>query len=119
VIYAERFGVIEAAADKGILAISNMTDQSELAPEVVITGPVWNMYPTVEHVIKLVEAGVFTAQDFGNFSTMAKGGSYLAPYHAFEDKLPADLKDMVAKRTQEILDGTYRVEVSESTPKSD
>jgi len=119
VIYAERFGVIEAADDKGILAISNMSDQSELAPEVVITGPVWNMYPTVEHVIKLVKAGVFTAQDFGNFSYMAKGGSYLAPYHAFEEKLSAEVKDMVTKRTAEIMDGTYRVEVSESTPKSD
>jgi len=119
VIYAERFGVIEAADDKGILAISNMSDQSELAPEVVVTGPVWDMYPTVEHVIKLVKAGVFTAQDFGNFSYMAKGGSYLAPYHVFEEKLPADVKDMVAKRKEEIMDGTYRVEVSESAPKSD
>jgi basic membrane lipoprotein Med (substrate-binding protein (PBP1-ABC) superfamily) len=28
----ERFGVIEAAQEKGILAISNMSDQSALAP---------------------------------------------------------------------------------------
>ena len=30
---AERFGVIEAAKDKGIIAFSNMSDQSSLAPE--------------------------------------------------------------------------------------
>jgi basic membrane lipoprotein Med (substrate-binding protein (PBP1-ABC) superfamily) len=32
VIYAERFGVIEAAQEKGILAISNMSDQAALGP---------------------------------------------------------------------------------------
>lgn len=119
VIYAERSGVIEAARERNILAISNMSDQSSLAPDTVITGPVWNMYPTVSHVIALVNAGVFTAQDFGGFSYMAKGGSYLAPYGAFEKKLPAEVKEMVAKRTREIMDGTYRVEVSETAPKSD
>ncbi len=119
VIYAERFGVIEAAKEKGILAISNMSDQSALGPDTVITGPVWNMYPTVQHVVALVRAGVFTAQDFGGFSYMGKGGAYLAPYHGFESKLPAEVKKMVAERQQEILDGTYRVDVDEGAPRSD
>ena len=119
VIYAERFGVIEAAQEKGVLAISNMSDQASLGPDTVITGPIWDMWPTVKHVVALVEAGVFTAQDFGGFSYMGKGGSYLAPYHDFEAKLPDDVKTMVAERQQEILDGTYRVEVDESAPSSD
>ena len=119
VIYAERFGVIEAAKEKGILAISNMSDQSELAPDTVITGPVWDMYPTVQQAIKLVQAGVFTAMDYGDFSRMGKGGSYLAPYHKFDAKLPADVKDMVAKKTTEIIDGNFRVDVDENTPVSD
>jgi basic membrane lipoprotein Med (substrate-binding protein (PBP1-ABC) superfamily) len=50
---------------------------------------------------------------------MGKGGSYLAPYHAWEDKLPEDVKAMVAQRTQEIMDGTFRVPVDESTPQSE
>lgn len=119
VIYAERFGVVEAAQDRGIYAISNMSDQSQLAPDTVITGPVWDMWPTVKHVIALVRAGVFTAQDFGGFSYMGKGGSYLAPFHKFEEKLPDEVKKMVEERTQQILDGTFRVEVSEAQPKSD
>ena len=90
IIYAERFGVIEAAKDKGILAISNMSDQSSLGPDTVITGPIWDMYPTVKHVVTLVRAGVYTAQDFGGFSYMSKGGAYLAPYHTFEETLPAE-----------------------------
>jgi len=119
VIYAERFGVIEAAQEKGVLAISNMSDQASLGPDTVVTGPIWDMWPTVKHIIKLVRAGVFTAQDFGGFSYMGKGGAYLAPYHNFESKLPADVKKMVADRRQEILDGTYRVNVDESAPRSD
>lgn len=119
VVYAERFGVIEAAAEKGVLAISNMSDQSKLAPDTVITGPVWDMFPTVKYVIGLVKAGVFTAQDFGGFSYMSKGGSYLAPYHKWDQKLPAEVKQMVEKRKKEILDGTFRVEIDESIPKSE
>jgi basic membrane protein A and related proteins len=118
-IYAERFGVIEAAAERKILAFSNMSDQASIAPDTVITGPVWNMYPTVQQAIKLVRAGVFTAQDYGDFSRMAKGGSSLAPYHAFEQKLSADVKDLVEKKKEEILAGTFRVDVDEATPTSD
>lgn len=118
VVFAERFGVIEACAEKDVLAISNMSDQSELGPEHVITGPVWDMYPTVQQAIKLVEADVFTSQDFGGFSLMAKGGSYLAPYHGFEEKIPAEVKEMVEAKREEIVAGTFRVEVDESTPKS-
>ncbi len=119
VLYAERFGVIEACAEKGALAISNMSDQASLGPNTVITGPVWDMWPTIKHVVTLVKAGVPTAQDFGGFSFMGKGGSYLAPYHKWDNKLPADVKSMVEKRKQEILDGTHRVDVDESTPHSD
>jgi basic membrane lipoprotein Med (substrate-binding protein (PBP1-ABC) superfamily) len=119
VIYAERFGVIEAAAEKKIYAISNMSDQSSLAPETVITGPVWDMYPTVSHAIKLVTAGVFAAQDYGDFSRMAKGGSTLAPYGAFADKLPFEVKELVQRKKDEIIEGTFRVDVDEATPVSD
>jgi basic membrane lipoprotein Med (substrate-binding protein (PBP1-ABC) superfamily) len=42
VLYAERFGVIEAAEEKGLFAFGNMSDQNEL-PEFVVSSPVWNM----------------------------------------------------------------------------
>jgi basic membrane lipoprotein Med (substrate-binding protein (PBP1-ABC) superfamily) len=118
-VYAERFGVIEAAHDKGIVAFSNMSDQSAIAPDTVVTGPIWDMWPTVNHVVKLVQANLDTAQDFGGYSYMGKGGSYLAPYHAWESKLSSEIKDMVAKRTQEIKDGAFRVDVNEAVPVSD
>ena len=118
-VFAERFGVIEAAKDKGVIAFSNMTDQSSIAPDTVVTGPIWDMWPTVEHVIKLVKAGLFTAQDFGGFSFLGKGGSYLAPLHGWDSKLPADVKALVAERTKAIIDGNFRVDINESEPHSD
>ena len=108
-----------STVEKKILAISNMSDQSSLGPDTVITGPVWDMYPTVEQAIKLVKAGVFTAQDYGDFSRMAKGGSFLAPYHKFDKTLPADVKELVEKKKAEILEGNFRVDVDENTPVSD
>lgn len=119
VIYAERFGVVEAAKERGIAAIGNMSDQTGLGPDTVVTSVVWDMWPTVKQVIGLVKAGVFSAQDFGQFSYMGKGGSFLAPYHGWDKKLSDDIKKMVAARKQEILDGTFRVDIDESAPKSE
>jgi basic membrane protein A len=118
-IYAERFGVVEAAQEKGIVAFSNMSDQSSLAPDTVITGPVWDMWPTIQAAIRQVQAGVYTAQDFGTFSFMAKGGATLAPFHAWETKLPADVMTLVKEKQQAILDGDLRVSVNETTPVSE
>ena len=96
-----------------------MSDQSSLAPETVITGPVWDMWPTIQVAIKQVGAGVYTAQDFGTFSFMAKGGAQLAPFHEWETKLPADVKKMVEEKKAAILDGSLRVSIDESTPLSE
>ena len=119
VIYAERFGVIEAAAERGVSAIGNMSDQWELGPKTVVTSVVWDMWPTVKQVVSQVQAGVFTSQDFGQFSFMGKGGSFLAPYHEWDANLNAEIKEMVTARRQEILDGTFRAPIDESAPKSE
>ena len=50
---------------------------------------------------------------------MGMGGSYLAPYHKWNSKLPSSVKAMVEKRKAEMLDGTFRADIDESAPKSD
>jgi basic membrane protein A and related proteins len=116
VLFAERFGVIEAAQEKGLLAFGNMSDQNSLAPETVISGPMWNMEPTVTYIIKQVAGGTYTAQDLKDFSMMAKGGSSLAPLYTFETSLPADVVEMVKQREGEIMSGMFRVPIDENTP---
>jgi len=116
VLYAERFGVIEAAAENSLFAFGNMSDQNELAPEYVLTSAVWNMDPTVEYLVKQVSAGTFTAQDLKDFSMMGKGGASLASFHDTESKIPADLLAAVMAKEEEIKTGMFRVDVDEAQP---
>ncbi len=118
VLFAERFGVIEAAVENNLFAFGNMSDQYELGPDHVLTGPVWNMTPTVEYVIKQVEAGAFTAQDLKDFSMVAKGGAYLADFHGMDSKIPADILAKVKETEAKIKDGTFRVDIKEEAPVS-
>src|SRR3989304_3959491 len=82
VLFAARFGVIEAAQEKGLTAIGNMSDQKSLAPGNVVSSVTWNMAPTVKYVIDQVLAGSYTAQDLKDFSMVAKGGAALAQTNA-------------------------------------
>lgn len=118
-VFAERFGVFEACKEKGVLAFGNMSDQSGLAPEVVISGPVWDMYPTIAYAIEMVQKGAWVSQDLGEWSMMAKGGASLAPFHDFATKLPAAVLQEVKDLEQKILGGTFRVSVDEEPPTSD
>lgn len=118
-IFAERFGAHEAALAKGLLAFGNMSDQNSLAPDTIVTSPVWHMEPTVNYIINQVSAGVYTAQDLKDFSSMSKGGASLAPFHNFEDQLPVALKELIASRQAEIINGLFRVTIDENTPASD
>ncbi len=117
VLFAERFGVIEAAAENGLYSFGNMSDQKELAPESVVSGPVWNMNPTVEYIINQVMAGSYTAQDLKDFNMVAKGGASLAPINAdVTGGIPQELIDQVTAKEQEIIKGLFRVDINEAQP---
>jgi basic membrane protein A and related proteins len=117
VLFAERFGVIEAAQENDLVAIGNMSDQAELAPANVATSVTWNMAPTVAYVIDQVNAGSYTAQDLKDFSMVGKGGAALAPINAdVVGGVPDDLAALIAERESEIKAGTFRVNIAEDTP---
>ncbi len=119
VMFGERYGVIDACKEKGVPVFGNVLDQSELAPEVVVTGPLWDMWPTVKFAIESAKNKTFEAVDLKDWSMMAKGGALLAPYHNWDTKLTQEIKDLVANKHKEIVDGIFRVNVNEGTPKSD
>jgi basic membrane protein A and related proteins len=117
VLFAERFGVIEAAQENGLASIGNMSDQESLAPESVVTSVTWNMEPTVKYVIDQVLAGSYTAQDLKDFSMVAKGGAALAEINTeAAGGVPEDLVAMVEEREAEIMSGTFRVDINEAIP---
>lgn len=117
VLFAERFGVIEAAAENNLYAFGNMSDQKELAPEHVVTSNVWNMEPTVNYILGQVKAGAYTAQDLKDFSMVAKGGASLAPLNeAVSGGIPAALVEQVKAKEEEIVNGLFRVDIDEAQP---
>jgi basic membrane lipoprotein Med (substrate-binding protein (PBP1-ABC) superfamily) len=117
VLFAERFGVIEAAAENSFYAFGNMSDQKDLAPEFVVSGPVWNMDPTVDYIINQVAGGTYTAQDLKDFSMVAKGGATLAPINtSVTGGIPQELIDKVKAKEAEIKSGLFRVDIDEAPP---
>lgn len=118
IIFAEREGAIQAAADKKLFSFGALTDQNSEAPDYVLTSPLWNMGPTVDYVIAQVKAGTYTAQDLKDFSLMGKGGSSLAPYHGNDSKIPQDVLDLVTQKQADIVSGKFRVDINEAPPPS-
>jgi basic membrane protein A len=118
ILYAERFGVSDAAKERGKLAIGNVIDTQPQYPQTVIASAIWHMEPTIDRAIAKVRDGSFTAEDYGQFSTMKFGGASLAPFGTFDDKIPAEVKALVRTREAEIREGMYRVNVNDSEPRS-
>jgi len=118
ILYAERFGVSDAAKERDKLAIGNVIDTQPQYPQTVIASAIWHMEPTIDRAIAKVRDGSFTAEDYGQFSTMKFGGASLAPFGTFEDRIPAEIKTLVKTREAEIRDGMYRVNVNDSEPRS-
>ncbi|MFD2173216.1 BMP family protein [Rhodobacter lacus] len=117
-LYAERFGVSDAAKEKGILAIGNVIDTQADYPETVVASALWHFEPTLDHAIAQIRAGAFAAEDYGLFSFMKEGGCALAPFGTFEGKIPQEALDLVAKRAEEIKAGSFTVAINDEEPKS-
>ncbi|WP_316897595.1 BMP family protein [Pseudodesulfovibrio indicus] len=120
VLYAERAGVVDAAREKGIIAFGNVNDMNkeENGKDVVVASALWSMDAAIGHAVQLVKAGQFKAEDYREWTMMAKGGASLSPFYEFEDKIPADVKTAVARKADEIKAGTFTVAIDDAEPKS-
>lgn len=118
-LYAERFGVSDAAKEKGILAIGNVIDTQSDYPDTVVASAIWHFEPTLDKAIAEIKAGTFTAADYGVYSFMKEGGCSLAPFGTFEGKIPQEALDLVATREAAIKAGTFTVAINDEEPKSE
>ena len=116
ILYAERFGVSDAAKERGLKAIGNVIDTASDYPGTVVASALWHMEPTVDRAVEAVSQGRFKAEDYGRHSHMAVGGSSLAP---LDPKLvPQGVIDEVMAKEKEIREGRLQVKVDDSEPKS-
>jgi len=118
ILYAERFGVSDAAKERGILSIGNVIDTQADYPETVVASALWHFEPTLDHAIGKVRDKSFTAEDYGVFSFMKHGGCSLAPLGTFEGKVPADVMGKVKEKEAAIKSGSFTVEINDEEPKS-
>ena len=118
VMYAERFGVSDAAQERGVLAIGNVIDTQPDYPETVVTSALWHFEPTLDAAIAAVRDGTFAAADYGPYSFMRAGGSSMAPLGSFEGQVPQSALELVAERQAGILDGSFTVAIDDGEPQS-
>lgn len=118
VMYAERFGVSDAAKEKGKLAIGNVINTQPQYPDTVVASAMWHFEPSADRAIKLIKDGKFAAEDYGQYSMMKYKGSSLAPLGTFEKKVPADIVTKMKAKEKAILDGSFAVVVDDTQPKS-
>jgi len=116
-LYAERFGVSDAAKERGKLAIGNVINTQDKYPDTVVASALWNMEPSIDAAIKAVKAGTFKAEDYGPYSTMKFKGSELAPLGSFASKVPPEIAAKVKAKEAEILAGKFTVKVDDGQPK--
>lgn len=116
VMYAERFGVSDAAKEKGVKAVGNVIDTAAQYPGTIIASALWHMEPTIDRAIRAVLAGSFEPEDYGPYSYMAHGGASLAPLDPA--LVPAEVVALAKAKEKDILDGAFRVNVNDAEPKS-
>ncbi len=118
VMYAERFGVSDAAKERKVLAIGNVINTQKEYPDTVVASAIWNMEPSVNAALAAVKAGKFKAEDYGHLSFMKAKGSELSPLGTFEKKVPAALVTKVRAKEKAILDGSFKVVIDDTVPKA-
>lgn len=116
IMYAERFGVSDAAVERGVKAIGNVIDTSGDYPGTIMASALWHMEATIDKAIDNVANGNFEAADYGQYSFMAYGGGSLV---MDESLVSAEAAAAVKAKEAEILDGLFRVNVNDDRPVSD
>ena len=116
IMYAERFGVSDAAVERGIKAIGNVIDTSADYPNTILSSAIWHMEPTINRAISKVADGTFEASDYGQYSFMGYGGGSLV---LDESLVPANVLSKVQEVEADIRASMFRVNVNDARPVSD
>lgn len=114
ILFGERIGTADAAQERGIKAIGNLTDYTSRYPDAVFANAVWNFDPLLAAVLADKAAGTATAKNYTPFSLMKDGGSELV---FTESAVPAEAVAQMEARRATIMDGSFEVPVDMSEPR--
>ena len=115
ILYAERFGVSDAAKERGIYAIGNVIDTAADYPGTILASALWHGEPMIDQAIADVKTGTFEAKDYGVYAFMEYGGGSLV---VDEELAGAEAVEAAKAVEASILDGSFTVEINDSEPSS-
>jgi basic membrane protein A len=116
VMYAERFGVADAAVERGKKAIGNVIDTANDYPGTILASALWHMEATIDKAISAVANGSYVADDYSQYSFMAHNGGSLA---IDKSLVPANVVAAIAAKEAAIRNGSFVVAINDETPVSD
>lgn len=108
-------GVIQAANENGAYALGAVQDQNHLAPQTVLTSFVLDVDKAYDDAVSMVLDGNFTGRIYrdgletGRGSSDSEGLVYLAPFHGLEGKVPEDVKNRLARLSEDIVTGKMSI----------
>jgi basic membrane protein A len=99
-------GSIQACKEKGVMAIGYIKDQYDVAPLAVVVSAIQDVKQLVYKIVQTTKEGSFEPKIF--VMGFPEGVQYMSPYHDWEDKLPANTKDVFQKIVDQLEDGSLR-----------
>jgi carbamate kinase len=102
-------GVIQAAKQKEIYAFGAVSDQHQLAPDVVLTSFVLDIEKAFDQIAMMVvedrfEGGIFKPGIEAGKGAPGDGIVYLAPFYNLDGEVPTDVKKRLQQLTQDVID---------------
>lgn len=97
-------GGIEAAKQKGVLAVGSNQDQNPNGPDTVVTSVIQDYPQAMKVVVERMMKDEMKAES--QLLGVKDGAIYLAPFHGFEDKIPQETKDSIEAIIASLKDGS-------------
>jgi basic membrane lipoprotein Med (substrate-binding protein (PBP1-ABC) superfamily) len=116
IMFAERFGVSDAAVERRVKAVGNVIDTAGDYPGTIMASALWHFEATIDKAVSSIKSGSFEASDYGQYSFMGYGGGSLV---VDESLVSAETLAKVRERESEIMAGMFRVNVNDARPVSD
>ncbi|MCQ2448184.1 MAG: BMP family protein [Oscillibacter sp.] len=106
-------GALKACEEKGVYCCGNSYDQNSIAPDYVLSSTIYNMDQVMITAVSSIMDGTFEGGVYN--LGMDKNVVEIAPYHALDEKIPQEVKDLINDSIAKIISGELEIPVI-STP---
>lgn len=113
ILFGERIGTADAAAERGVKAIGSLIDYTPRYPGTVFANAIWNYGPTIAAIVADIQAGAPVGRDYTEYSFMAHGGNELI-YVA--EAVPAEAVAAMEVKRAAIQSGAWNVPINNDEP---